>query len=383
MSFLTDKKDERARLAIEAATARRFQDAYVHAAETARLAFSLAELSEGAMARAYLDDANGWVELTERLKGRENESNADAPEGGATAKETERAASPSSRWMVEERPAERFSDVAGLEDVKRIVFDDVINAAKYSDAYRAMGVASGGGALMYGPPGNGKTLIARAIAGELDAAFFAVSGALIKDKYVGETEKNMRRLFEEAARYDRAVVFIDEVHSLLTRRGNEKASAVDEFLVMADGFVKRDNTLLILGATNYPQLIDVAALRRFKNLIYVGMPDVAARRQILERQFKGVPSREPLEFDRYAAETEGYSGADIARVAETAKKTALRRMIEDGAAAPTLIPSDLESAIFVTKPTVSPATIQKYRDWEAMFYGDGGSTGRADDPDEV
>ena len=380
MSFLTDKKEERARLALEAAEARRFEDAYVHAAEAARISFDLAEQSDGAMARAYLDDANGWLDLAARLKGRKNET-ATSDSVAEYAKLKENESGTVSRWLVAERPTERFSDVAGLDEVKRIVFDDVINATKYSDAYRAMRVASGGGALMFGPPGNGKTLIALATAGELDAAFFAVSGALIKDKYVGETEKNMRRLFEEAGRYDRAVVFIDEVHSLLSRHGNEKASAVDEFLVMTDGFEKRDNTLLILGATNYPWLIDVAALRRFKNLIYVGMPDVAARRQILERQFKGVPSREPLEFDRYAAETDGFSGADIARVAETAKKTALRRMIEDGVAAPTIIPSDLESAIFATKPTVSPATIQKYRDWEAEFYG-GKSTGRADDPDE-
>ena len=371
MTFLKDKKDERARLAIEAATARRFRTAYVHAAETARLAFCLAETSEGAIARAYLDDANGWLDLAASLKGLQNQTDVESDIGKSQMFRTSQSKS-SSRWLVEGRPTERFSDVAGLEEVKRIVFDDVINAAKYSDAYRAMGVESGGGALMYGPPGNGKTLIARAIAGELNAAFFAVSGALIKDKYVGETEKNMRRLFEDAAQYDRAVVFIDEVHSLLTRRGSEKACAVDEFLVMTDGFAKLDNTMLILGATNYPWLIDAAALRRFKNLVYVGMPDVAALRQILERQFKDVPSREPLEFDRYATETKtkGLSGADVAQVAETAKKSAIRRMIKEGASAPTLVPNDIESAISNAKPTVSEETIRKYRDWEAKFCGD-------------
>lgn len=381
MSFLTDKKEERARLALEAAETRRFEDAFVHAAEAARIAFDLAEQSDGAMARAYLDDANGWLDLAARLKGRKNET-ATSDSVAEDAKLKENESGTVSRWLVAERPTERFSDVAGLDEVKRIVFDDVINASKFDDAYRAMRVEAGGGALTYGPPGNGKTLIARAIAGELDASFFAVSGALIKDKYVGETEKNMRRLFEEASKCERAVVFIDEVHALLSRRGSEKVSAVDEFLVMTDGFEKRDNTLLILGATNYPWMIDVAALRRFKNLIYVGMPDVEARRQILVRQFKGVPIREPLDYDRYAAKTEGLSGADIARVAEFAKKAALRRMIDDGDKSPLLLPSDVESAIFVTKPTVNSATIQKYRDWEAEFYGAGESSSRVGDDDE-
>jgi len=368
MSFLTEKKKEHEQAAVDAARKNRFDDAFYHACEAARCGFQLAEQTDGKMCRAYLKDANEWTKLTARLTNRKNELDVlktqdDSNERGAPSK--------NSPWLTKDRPTERFADVAGLEDVKRVVFADVIDAAKHADLYREMRVESGGGTLMYGPPGNGKTLVARAIAGELDAAFFAVSGAMIKDKYVGETEKNMRRLFEEAAQYPRAVVFIDEIHSALSRRGREKASAVDEFLVMTDGFEKRRNTLLLLGATNYPWTLDPAVFRRMKNLIYVGLPDLAAREKIFELQFKGVPTESELPLALFAEKTEGYSGADLARIATAAKKAAIKRAIDSEKSTARLTIDDAFDVIESTKPTVSADTIRRYREWEKAFYGDG------------
>ncbi len=385
MSCLTKRKQERELLALRSAYAGRFGDAFRHAGEAARCGYLLAEQTDGETSRAYLKDADAWAKLAARLKNCKNapdenalekialeknalEKNAARQEPNADSKENDGAAK-SSPWLTKERPTERFADVAGLDDVKRVVFSDVIDAAKHADLYREMKVESGGGALTYGPPGNGKTLIARAIAGELDAAFFAVSGALIKDKYVGETEKNMRRLFEEASRYPRAVVFIDEIHSALARRGREKASAVDEFLVMTDGFEKRKNTLLLLGATNYPWLLDPAVFRRMKNLIYVGPPDQAARKKIFDLQFKGVPVEAELPTELFAEKTEGFSGADLARIATAAKKNAIRRAIDSGASSAALTFDDVNAAIETTKPTVSAETIAQYREWEKAFYG--------------
>ena len=114
----------------------------------------------------------------------------------SSASETEAATSTkASQWILTEKPTVRLKDVAGLEEVKRVIQEDVFNPMKYGEAYRQCKIPRGGGALLYGPPGNGKTFIVKAIAGELDATFFSVSGAQIKNKYVGETEKNMRALF--------------------------------------------------------------------------------------------------------------------------------------------------------------------------------------------
>lgn len=380
MSFLTDKKLEHERKAIAAGREGRYEDAFYHATEAARLGFDLAELSQGEMRRAYLADAKDWTELAGRLKGRKNAPGAvGVADSGAGAvgpqipagKDPDGDSGAAAEWLKRDRPKERFADVAGCDEVKRIVIDDVVNAAKYAEQYRTMNLDAGGGALMYGPPGNGKTLFARAVAGELDAAFFCVSGADIKDKYVGETEKNMRRLFEAAGKCEKAVVFIDEINALLGRRGREKVSAVDEFLVMTDGFEKRKNTLLLLGATNFPWMLDPAVFRRMKNLVYVGMPDPAAREEIFRLQFKGVPVEHELPFSDFAARADGYSGADVARVATAAKKAAMRRMIEQGADAPILLVEDVLTALASTYPTVSPSTIQQYRDWEREFFGPG------------
>ncbi|MDO4588086.1 MAG: ATP-binding protein [Planctomycetia bacterium] len=221
---------------------------------------------------------------------------------------------------------------------------------------------------MYGPPGNGKTFIAKAIAGELNAAFFSVSGADIKDKYVGETEKNMKRLFEEAAKYDPAIVFIDEIQSLLARRGNEKVSAVDQFLVMTDGVISRKNNLLLLGATNYPWMLDDAVFRRLQKLIYVGMPDAPARNKIFRLQFEGVPTNGELPYDEFEEESKQFSGADIARICGTAKKIALQR-IKTTSSDPMVCADDVFQAIRETRPSVNQQLIQKYKDWEKSFFG--------------
>ena len=366
MSFLTEKKEERERQAIEAAEKRRYADARRYAAEVARYGFDLAEQSEGAVARAYVDDANEWLKLAERLSGR---SNMDGTVSASSDPNSE-SVNPESPWIVSGRPKERFADVAGLDEVKKIVFDDVINPAKYPDAFKRLQLESGGGVLMYGPPGTGKTMIARAIAGELDATFFSVSAATIRDKYVGETEKNMKLLFDEARKCERAVVFIDEVHSLLSRSEDGKGNAIDQFLVMTDGFEKNENTLLLIGATNYPWLIDEAALRRFKKRVRVDLPDKAARRRIFELKFKGAACAEPLEYNFYAEQTDGYSGADIAEIVKGAKLAAIDRInLDDPAqrAEVAVRQNDVEDSIKRAKRTVGSDLLRKYDDWERGY----------------
>ena len=145
----------------------------------------------------------------------------------------------------------------------------------HPELFERFKVKIGGGMLMYGPPGNGKTYIAKAVAGELDAAFFNVNASQIKDKYVGETEKNLQRLFDEARQHDKAVIFLDEVDHLLARRGNRKIGTVAQFLALTDGLVKNNNCMLVLAATNKPWVLDEAVVRpgRLGTHIYVGPPD--------------------------------------------------------------------------------------------------------------
>ena len=165
-------------------------------------------------------------------------------------------------------------------------------------SYERFRVRPGGGVLMYGPPGNGKTYIARAIAGELEAAFIAVDLAAVKSKYVGDTAKNLRSIFDEALRHDSAVIFLDEVDALLSRRGNRRVDSVPQFLMLTDGLVKTERCLLLLGATNQPWTLDDAVLRpgRLGIHLYVGPPDAKARGNPCHSHEGGSRSRRTCPF---------------------------------------------------------------------------------------
>lgn len=346
--------------------------AFANLAKASECAIHLAERTDGIVSQAHLADARDLIELARRAQQKGQDRKKPVVVSSVSPQESQEAVpSKASQWILTDKPTVRLTDVAGLEDVKRVIQEDVFNPMKYGEAYRQCKIPPGGGALMYGPPGNGKTFIAKAIAGELDAVFFSVSGAQIKDKYVGETEKNMRLLFEEAAKHDRVVIFIDEIHSILGRRGNEKVNVIDEFLVLADGITERKNNLLILGATNYPWLMDDAVFRRLGRLIYVGMPDRAARRKIFELQFDGVPVEQDFSLDEFADRSERFSGADVKQISSTAKKRAIARMIDSAADSPVVLKDDVFTVMQAMTPTVRPELIEKYRAWRETLTGGG------------
>ena len=193
------------------------------------------------------------------------------------------------KWQTAQIPDIKFSDVAGLDDVKKAITIKMINPVKYPEKYKMYAKKTGGGVLLYGPPGTGKTMIAKAIANEVGAKFYAVKGSDIVSKWVGESEKNINSLFEEANKQDRAIIFIDEMDSLIGKRGldthNDKR--VNEFLQQIDGFAGRNPNLLLLGATNRPWDIDSAAMRsgRFSQKIYLPLPDAPARKFMIEKNY--------------------------------------------------------------------------------------------------
>ena len=229
-----------------------------------------------------------------------------------------------------------MADVAGMEDVKEQFYEMVIMPLREPELYKKYGIQAGGGILLYGPPGTGKTYIVKALAGELGAAFYAVKSSDIISKWVGESEKNLKKLFAEARKNKLSVIFMDEIDSLAQDRSKNyrtyETQLINALLAELDGFAAKDskNPLLFIGATNRPDTIDGALLRpgRFDVKIKVGLPDFAARRKILELFFskrKIAISQEILDY--IAQNTENYNCADVDNIAEKIIKTLLKEEI--------------------------------------------------------
>lgn len=285
----------------------------------------MAKISQGKLKEVRMERARKLVEISDNLQKR--------PLSNTTKKsEQQEEDDDLKKWQAAEIPNITFDDVAGLDDVKKAITLKMINPVKYPDKYKLYGKKTGGGVLLYGPPGTGKTMIAKAIANEVKAKFYAVKGSDIVSKWVGDSEKNINSLFAEANKQDRAIIFIDEMDSLIGKRGldthNDKR--VNEFLQQIDGFAGRNPNLLLLGATNRPWDIDSAAMRsgRFSQKIYLPLPDAPARKFMLEKNMKNVPVEKGFNINKIVSQTEGYSGADIEELCDRAKDEPLLEAIK-------------------------------------------------------
>lgn len=218
-----------------------------------------------------------------------------------------------------EKPTVRFHDIAGLEDSKHEVRLRMILPALHPEKAWLYGIRQGGGILLYGPPGTGKTMLAKAIATEVDAAFYHVRPSDIMSGQVGQTEANVDRLFRTLRCDKRAVLFIDEVEALLPSRRRNGSTimqrVISQLLGEIDGILETPagHVLLLIGATNEPGMIDPAMLRpgRFDSLVYCGLPDAAARRKILTSNLTGRPTSQDVNIEELASKTEGLSGAEL------------------------------------------------------------------------
>ena len=220
--------------------------------------------------------------------------------------------------------------------------------------------------LLYGPPGTGKTMIAKAIACEVGAKFYAVKGSDIVSKWVGESEQNINSLFEEANKQDRSIIFIDEMDSLLGKRGQDihNDKRVNEFLQQIDGFAGRNPNLLLLGATNRPWDIDSAATRsgRFSQKIYIPLPDEKARKFMLEKNMKNVPASKNFDIDKIVKQTELYSGADIEELCDRAKDEPLLKAIETDSVIE-VTNKDFDNILKIFPPSVTESELKKFADY--------------------
>ncbi|QWP79144.1 ATP-binding protein [Lysobacter sp. K5869] len=249
-----------------------------------------------------------------------------------------------------------FAEVGGLDEVKQQIRRRIVTPFLKPSLFERFKRRSGGGILLYGPPGCGKTLLARATAGECGARFFNVAITDVLDMYIGESERKLHAIFETARKQAPAVVFFDEVEAIGGKRqySRESASAklVSQFLTELDGFAQNNSGVLILGATNVPWAVDAAFRRpgRFDRVLFVPPPDEPARRAILELQLRERPCADDIDVGELARLTSGFSGADLGHLVETAIDEAIEASIEQGREAP-LTMAHLRAALKDTRAT--------------------------------
>lgn len=327
MQSISDRKRDREAACQAAVKAKDFTAAAKAAADVADCAEILASRTTGVVAEAYARDVESWRSLARKLQDRK----------GRADRKDARPSEEGDEWLVAEKPDVTFDDIAGMEEAKRIIDEMVLYPMKSPEKARALGLNPGGGVLLFGPPGTGKTMLGKAIAGALDAPFYYASGADLRSKWYGESEQRLSRLMNAAKSQPVAVVFLDEVESLLPKREEGSHAAdnrvVTQFLADLGGFKDSKNLLLVLGATNKPWAIDEAVFRtgRFDEKVYIGPPDLPAREKILELNLKGAHIAEGLDFHSIAEGMEGASGSDVAAVVSAAKRAALGRAIHDDA----------------------------------------------------
>jgi len=238
-----------------------------------------------------------------------------------------------------ERPQLTFKDVGGMDKLKDEIRMKIIHPLTHPEIYRAYGKTLGGGILMYGPPGCGKTHLARATAGEIRAGFLSVGLHDILDMWIGQSEQKLHGVFEQARRNAPCVVFFDEVDALAASRTDMRQSAgrhlINQFLSELDGIDSSNEGVLILAATNAPWHLDTAFHRpgRFDRILFVPPPDEAARAAILDIHLRGKPVEDP-DVAKVARKTEGYSGADLKAIVDTAVEEALKEAMKKGKAVP-------------------------------------------------
>lgn len=239
------------------------------------------------------------------------------------------------RETVIEKPNVTWKDVGGLEYVKRELRETVQYPVNYPDKYLKFGQYPSKGVLLYGPPGCGKTLLAKAVATECNANFISIKGPELLSMYVGESESNIRQLFDKARGSAPCVLFFDEIDSLgrsrsqMSNDGGATDRVLNQLLAEMDGMNQKKN-VFVMGATNRPAQLDSALMRpgRLDQLVYIPLPDLMSRKSIFRAKLKNTPLADDVSIDEMAAALEGFSGADISEICQRAAKLAIRESIE-------------------------------------------------------
>ncbi len=272
------------------------------------------------------------------------------------------------------KPDIGFKDIGGMDEVKKEISLKIIKPLEHKELYKAYGKKIGGGILLYGPPGCGKTHLAKATAGEINANFLNVGINEILDMWVGSSERNLHQIFETARKNKPCVIFIDEVDALGANRNDVNKAAgrtvINQFLAELDGIDSENDGILIIGATNAPWYLDPAFRRpgRFDRIIFVSPPDMEARNAIFDIQLRDKPT-ENINYETLAKNSKTFSGADIKAVIDVAIEQKLEKAFLDGIPKP-LTTKDLAAAIKKVKPSTKEwfSSAKNY----ALYSNDGG-----------
>jgi len=283
------------------------------------------------------------------------------------------------RTPIIEKPDVKWDDIADLADAKRAIEESIIYPSRRPDLF-PLGWPRG--ILFYGPPGCGKTLLAAAMATEIDATFYCIDSPSIVSKWLGESERNVAKLFQEARNAARegkpVIMFIDEVDSIMGIRSHEVGGEVrarNQFLKEMDGISdkKRQSSVYVIGATNKPWDLDEAFIRRFQKRIYVPPPDSNARLEMFRIYSRNINMAEDIDSAKLAEKTEGCTGSDIRDIFQAVQTKVVREFFENQEDAdPTAKPreilmSDFLEVVKAHGRTVSEQNLTKFRDWTQNY----------------
>lgn len=274
------------------------------------------------------------------------------------------------REVLIEIPNVKWNDIGGLDNVKQELIEAVEWPLKFKNDFKRMGVKPPKGVLLYGAPGTGKTMLAKAVANESAANFILVKGPEMLSKWVGESEKAVREVFKKARQASPTIVFFDEIDSIAPRRGagtddsHTTERVVNQLLTEMDG-LQELNDIVIIGATNRPDIMDTGLLRpgRFDRIILVPVPDKKTRKEIFTVHLKGMPLDKDIKMDELIEKTEGYVGADIESIAREAAIFALREDMK----AKTIKMKHFDKALEKVRPSASKDVEEAYAELEKTF----------------
>ena len=273
------------------------------------------------------------------------------------------------REVFIEKPTTTWNEIGGLEIVKQEIKEAVEWPLKYPQIFRDMGITPPKGILLYGPPGTGKTLLAKAAANESEANFILVNGPELLNKFVGESEKGVRKIFEKARQASPCIIFFDEIDSIASRRGRTTDNGVTErmvnqILTEIDG-LQELNDVIVIGATNRPDIIDPALLRpgRFDRIILTPVPDDKSRQAILQIHTKGMPLAKDVDLNMLVELTPNFVGADIQSLCREAAIIALRKNMK----AKEILMKDFEEALKKVRPSISQEDMKIYEEIEEEY----------------